>query len=173
MWATLCFLFYEQEKDSGEQAADDAFPFYSNDDTFGHGFFFAGSFLSHVMKHHQSYGFLDCGEVVVRVHLECLGKHQVKVQQSVVGERAEQGAQNIPETDEIDTLSSPVAYFVDNVLAGRQLLMETDMYFNALSERAKKEFQNNESADGGSREYVHGGSRRNIELYHPPREILL
>jgi hypothetical protein len=168
LWGTLTFLFCEQKAESGAILKGANQPFCSHEDEFGHGFFFAGAFLTHVMAHRTDYGIVSYGEAVMRVHLECVAEDKLAENQKVLGEKKD---------DESDTpttthsLPLPVALFIDNVATTRQLMYEMSIYYQTLGERAKNAFHANDAAEGVTADNIHGGARHVIQLFHPPREI--
>jgi cytoplasmic FMR1 interacting protein len=170
LWATLSFFFYEQEVESGDKLKGSDTPYCGHEDEFGHGFFFAGAFFSHVMNHKTTHGSQDYGDSVLRVHFERFASDQVADIQALVAERKERGvAIEVPQ-EERASLSTPVSLFIDNATLGRQLFQEMTCFMKALGERAKTSFHHGGNSDGNSADAVHGGARHSIQLFHPPRD---
>jgi len=173
LWATLTFLFYEQETETGKKSQNRELPYCAHEDEFGHGFFFAGSYFAHIMEHHSGFGMMDYGETIVRVHLEAISRHLMNKKQAVVGDRVEHGVVMDVDDEGDDDLeiSLPVALFIDNAMVGKQLMMEMQTYFRALSEKTKYTLHHSGSKHAANDESIHGGDRHKIELFHPPKEI--
>jgi len=169
IWNTLLFLFCEQKAESGAILKESKTPFCSHEDEFGHGFFFAGVFLTHIMAHRTDYGLVNYGETVMRVHLECVAKDKLTQMQHVSSEKKDDARDVAP--DASDLLSMPVSLFVDNVANSRQLMYEMSIYFQTLGERSKNAFHAHDAIDGVMPNNIHGGARHVIQLFHPPRDV--
>ena len=167
LWAALLFLFCEQKFESGYVGSHADKPYFSNEDEFGHGFYFAGAFFRHIMAHRTDYCDADYCETVLRVHLECAAKEKVDTKHFLESDSADEDAGN--ESADASALPLPISLFVDNAAISRQLLYDMQICFFTLSERAKNAF--NAHDESVTAESVHGGARHVIRLFHPPREI--
>ena len=169
LWFTLLFLFCEQAAESGAILKDTKQPFCSHEDEFGHGFYFAGVFLTHIMAHRTDYGMVNYGETVIRVLLEKNAKDKLARKLNGTHEKEDDGSNVTPDASGL--LSLPVSLFVDNVATSRQLMYEMSIYFQTLGERSKNAFHANDTVEGMSPNHIHGGARHAIQLFHPPRDI--